>query len=154
MLEKIIDLILENIVFIIAVAGGILALFKNKDEEEEKPEPRRERAPARNNRSHTEKEKSPQQKLETNRAKQQKAMDAAAAAVREAAEMAERSAKIEPQRVTTDHVKTANKSGVALNLKKQDITKKKLAESILMAEILGPPRAVKPHRQEIRMRRK
>lgn len=132
-MDNIIELILNNIVFVIIAIGGILSFFKRMGNEDQNQNQRQNERPRRQ--ASGPDSRPPQQKKEASDEIQSENVSAYQEALERISERenAQNEIKVQKPKRSSD-----KKKGISIN-------KRNVRNGIVWAEILGPPRSKKPH---------
>lgn len=164
MLEELIDFLASNIVLIIAVVGGIIAFISDKKKKEEQenedskqpvqqqrrqmngrpianPEMRRMEKSEQRQHQHTSKPEEIGNKAEP---VVEKAVDETKRLLEQAKNARKSTSGAQSRRTQQLNRQRKENHGLSLNNRNR-LHRKNLEEAIIMSEILGPPRAFKPH---------
>ena len=154
MLEKLISLLGDNIIFVIVAVFGIIAYVRDffnklREASAEQPAPiEQKQAPPREATRRAPEARDRQQQARPRNKKPvrgaAKEMDASEKLGKEAAELLAAAEAVKERSAELRRPATKKHSQTATVLGKR-VTRSRLAESVIMAEILGPPRARKPH---------
>lgn len=149
-IDNLIELLLNNIVFVIIAIGGIISFFKRMSGEEE-------------NQKANPAQKPPQMQKETSNASSERSMQ-----VSEVEENASTSSTVSAYKEALGHMAKRENYGSQNELKVQknvksapyikdkslSISKSNVRNGIIWAEILGPPRSRKPHPSMVAVKQK
>lgn len=171
MLQNLFEFIASNFVIVLVILGGLFSFFQDKKKKEAEAEKRsrnpqtqqrgqqngqrREMRPERSDAKPAIPELRRMQRSGNNRsqesaAREKQVQEVGSLVLEETNKLLERAKKTEhkvlPERErVVHHSKPVPKRNRHHALFRDGLNRKKLAQSIVMSEVLGPPRAVKPH---------
>jgi len=165
MLDKLLDLIFGNIVFVIAIVGGLIAFFKDLNKKSEKAEPQKQQPKTQQTRTQRQGrsltnpesarlERTDREKRQPVRPSSKQMANAKKSEVHRPVPkkdvLAEHAKQLQSEQHTAmqkQHVagQTMKRPTQQHRSMKRRLSHGNLTESVVMAEILGSPRALKPH---------